>query len=411
MSKQIILEGSTVVSSAGTKYWGLVGGLGPKSTNNSNEVISAAGTIRNLKVIMLSAPGSGTSYQFNILKNGSAIGTPTVTISDTSTEGSDTSTNLSVSPGDDLVLQTISSGAVTTSYFKYTFEFEGTTAKETNLIGFFNSATVTQGSNQYGCLNGSVGIQTIAARATQMVAGAGTMKNLYVILKAAPGAGESISVELYVNGVASGVITTISGTSTSGSDTSNTKTVSAGDYVYYEVVTSAGCNTSAVPRWGITWLANTDGESLVMGGNADRNNKTVIEYNNLNGSGINWNATEANANVLGQANGNTVTISDLYVRLTDGAITSGDYTFTARKNGAATSLTAQITSRIANDTSNSFTIADGDLLALECLPSTGTLPSAVRRVGWGALMTVEAAAVSSTLTGVLSLTGISTLTF
>lgn len=74
-----------------------------------------------------------------------------------------------------------------------------------------------------------------------------TVKNLYVDLSAAPGgASDSWTITLYVNGSPSALTTTISVSATSGSDTSNSVSVAAGDIIYWRVVEAGTCNATKI---------------------------------------------------------------------------------------------------------------------------------------------------------------------
>lgn len=80
---------------------------------------------------------------------------------------------------------------------------------------------------------------------------AGTARNLYVNSNSAPGAGETYTITLRLNGANTSVTCTISGAAaTTCSDTSNTATVAAADRITFSVVASAGA--ANLPEMGMS---------------------------------------------------------------------------------------------------------------------------------------------------------------
>ena len=67
---------------------------------------------------------------------------------------------------------------------------------------------------------------------------AGTIKNMYVRLDAAPGASENVALTTRIDGVNKSLVVTITNTATSGNDTVNSENVSAGERVTIRAVTS-----------------------------------------------------------------------------------------------------------------------------------------------------------------------------
>ena len=77
----------------------------------------------------------------------------------------------------------------------------------------------------------------------------GTLQNLYVALDQNPGWGNSVTVTIYSNHggswASTGITVTISGSSTSGSDTSDTASISAGDEISMKVTMSGGSDNNS----------------------------------------------------------------------------------------------------------------------------------------------------------------------
>jgi hypothetical protein len=80
----------------------------------------------------------------------------------------------------------------------------------------------------------------------------GTFRNLYVDLNVAPGAGQTWTFALFVNGVASGVTCPINGAAAQTcSDTSNSVAISAGQGFSLRAVASSGTTAAADVDWAV----------------------------------------------------------------------------------------------------------------------------------------------------------------
>lgn len=106
-----------------------------------------------------------------------------------------------------------------------------------------------------GFAAGATGYMLGAGSATELVVSAsvpmaGTLKNLYVSLSAAPGAGQTVIATLRVNGLDTGVTCTIADSATSASDLTHTAAITAGQLWSVKTVYSAGA-ASSVPKGAI----------------------------------------------------------------------------------------------------------------------------------------------------------------
>lgn len=109
-----------------------------------------------------------------------------------------------------------------------------------------------------GSLTGTPGLE-VFNKAAWMVAG--TFRNLYIEIDTAPGSGNSWTFEIYKNGVASGVTLTISDASTSGSDTSNSVSTTAGDYFSLRVTSTGTPASSGGMVYSCEFESTNTGES------------------------------------------------------------------------------------------------------------------------------------------------------
>lgn len=101
---------------ADSTYYSVLGvdGTGASAYNSRKFVITSSGVIKNLRVNIATAPGTNNSHTITLYKNGTS--TPlAVTISGTSTSGSNTTDAVSVSAGDTISLFVSQSGTPTGS--------------------------------------------------------------------------------------------------------------------------------------------------------------------------------------------------------------------------------------------------------------------------------------------------------
>lgn len=223
--------------------------------------------------------------------------------------------------------------------------------------------------------------QTTESHNYMVIPTSGTIKKLRVELDGAPGAGKSYKFTLFLDGVAASLTVTISDTDTSGNDSANTVSVSAGQTVSIEVVPT-GTPTAVDDQFTMVFTGDTAKESVIMGntsGNAILN--ATNEFFGVVGGTSGGTLFEANTVQLIAGSG---TIKDFYVKLSIDPGTSPDaYKFTLRKNGVSQSLVVTITADnvAGNDTTNSFSVSPGDLVAIFYEPVNS--PSASPTVAWG----------------------------
>lgn len=393
--RQTIVGGYYNTLSIGTEYNSLFGGDNWFATEvNQEQIVSTAGTLKNLYVELNDSPGAGKSYTFTVRQNGAdpASGL-VVAIADTATSGSDTSNTISVSAGDRICLKCSGSNSPTARYARWSVDFEGSTANESLILG--RGDIVSKVDTEYNqvaasCITYESRWSTTENDHRQVCPTAGVIKNLYVNLTADPGTDpDAFRFTLRKGGVSTALTCTITANNTTGNDTANEVSVSAGDVLTFmcEPLNTPSSTTSRA-RWGMTFVATTNGESIILGGTHDDLPTAATEYNYL-GPGDNWNATEAECYQLSGA----CTLKNLYVLLS-GAPSSGDkYTFTVRQNGASpgSGLVVEIadTATTGNDTTNTISVSASDELDLMVEPYSN--PDA-QDAYWGLVCYVAAAA-------------------
>lgn len=364
-------DGLFLLDDTFTEYASIIGSHGWTTSNVwAEQIVSTSGKIKNLRVRLNDSPGAGTSYDFTLMVNG-APSALTLTISDAETSGADITHEVDVVAGDDISLRCDPTGTPTPRYAYWTSMFEGATAKESLILrGKYYSK---HDGIIYASISGGRDGNTVAENDSRQVCPtSGKIKNLYVKLSADPGtAPDAYRFTLRVNGVSSALTCTITADDTTGNDTEHEVTVSAEDVLTLMI---EPLNTpeefGPITYHGMTFVADIDGESIILGGTEDDLHDTNTEYTMLPANKRqDWRTTENSQATLGQL----CTLKKLYVLLSAAPGDGNSYDFTVRVAGGDGNLTVHIhdTDTTGNDLVNTDVIANDDLLALKCVP-TGT---------------------------------------
>lgn len=183
------------LATTGTNYLSIVGNQASNTTeSNKSLLIPSAGVISNFYMYLGGTPGTGASYTFTIRHstNGgssySAAGSPSnmsITISGSSTSGSDLSNTVAVAQGDLVDIQETesTSPAPTACHGYWAFTFTPTNVNETILPGY-SWSQLSNSTKNYVSLTGtdSASGSNIGVIFDQqiLIPSAGTIKNLYV---------------------------------------------------------------------------------------------------------------------------------------------------------------------------------------------------------------------------------------
>ncbi len=377
--QQILFGGnSDALNNAATEYNAVGTGTSWDATESSRtQVVGAAGTIDSLFVELSEDPGtSPDAYRFTLRVNGASPPNGlVVTITADDTTGSDVAHSVAVVVGDVISIQCepLETPSATPSA-QWSMRFTGTTAKESLLLGHLaTSNTVTRYT---GASTGGASSSTTEDDVRQVCPTAGTIKNLCVNLAEDPGTDpDGYRFTLRVNGASppNGLVVTITADAKTGSDTAHTVTVAAGDRLtlMFEPLNDPA-TTGIRTAFGMAFVADIDGESVMLGGSSNDLDNAATEYNLLFGcfGTTAWSATEADKQQLGQG----CVLRKFYVLLSAAPGAGNTYTFTPRVNAAspADGLVVAIagTDTTGNDTTHSIAVADGDNLALMCVPDS-----------------------------------------
>lgn len=328
---------------------------------------AGGGTISGLTVNLTTAPGAGTSWQFDILLNGTTVLT-TVTISGTSTTGTDVGVGGSFSQFDKIQLRSTPTGTPAgTGAIEWSFAM--TTSDNVSMVSSHTRTAPTYTGSLFAGLNVGASATIFTATAADYeapVPTAGTFKNAGFELTAAPTSG-SLTITLFVNGVATALAPSTS--ATSGRDTTNSVSVSAGDVVYWSVTWSGTPGATVPSTISVEFDPVTNGESILLNGCPTATSTTSTQFNFPAGSTQTYSGTESTR----QAVSGGATWYNFYVLLTTAPGVGTSIVHSIRKNASATgaiSVTIADTATTGSNTSTQLTSVAGDLFSMRYVPTT-----------------------------------------
>jgi len=215
----------------------MVFGSTDSSWNNSNDIretpLVVAGTIKNLRVALSSAPGSGRSRTFEVYKNQIATGL-TVTVADTSTTGFNGVTNVAFAIGDKLSIQNqnFNNPGDTEAFFGVVLE----TTVPGSAVSTVQTNSIDASSDEFFGLHGSNTSPQVSLSIIESLVGDSiTLNSFYAeVVNTLTGTGV-ITLDIMVNGVAQGLNLVINNSNQSRTDTSTTITLVDGDEIAWRV--------------------------------------------------------------------------------------------------------------------------------------------------------------------------------
>jgi len=353
-----------------TEYNSILGGTVWGVTEaNVHQLVSTDGYIKNLRVDIFNDPGAGNKYTFTVMLNGAPTAL-TLDISDAETSGSNMVNTVDVTGGDLISLQCDPDDYPDTVYVIWTTVFEGDNAKESLIMGGSTGA-LNNGATEYGQIMGVTTQYSVTENNfRQVIPTDGTLKNLYVLLSADPGTDpDAYRFTVRLNGASpgGGLVITITADDVTGNDLANDIDVVAGDVVTMMIEPLNGPSETPDAHWGMTFVADIDGESIVLGGCTDNLNDTNTEYNFITGyEGRVWNVIEVHTSSLGQV----CTLKKLHMLLSAAPGAGNDYDFAIRISGTNV-VTLQISDAETTGDSGglSDTVALDETVNLMCTPT------------------------------------------
>lgn len=367
--QQVLFAGiGTNLDTGAVRYSGISGGyVWSTSTTGMRQAISTPGYLDYLRIELSGAPDTGKSYTFVLLVNGAPTAL-TCTIADLNTSGSDLVNSVAVSPGDTVQLRCTPAGSPDAAAARWTMRFTGDNSRESLILG---TSECLNAANSWSPISQNLNLMSFTENdARQVCPTRGKIKNLYCVMAASPGGGaKAYTFTLRVNGINSALTCTIAGAATTANDTTHEVTVAAGDILTLGIVPVNSPDDLVYLAFGTTFLADIDGESLVLGGGSDNLNPAATEYKPLvtNSLGLSWNASESFLYQLGQA----CTLRKLYVLLSAAPDTGKSYTFMVRQASAPTALAVTIAdlATTGNNVADDVALIVGNEVAMQAAPT------------------------------------------
>lgn len=235
------------------------GSLTPQGANRRSSASSSvaqipmptAGTISDFYLYTNTAPGSGTSWDGTVYKNGSSTSLG-ATISDTATSANDTVDTVSVVAGDDIKIFETETGAAASSIRRFSMLFTPTTHGESVWGGAVDDTLPTTGTEYQGVVtNASLwGASSFEDSRANRVGATWDAKEFRVETTSSPGTGDTWTFTLRKNLADTALSFGISGSATSGSDT-GTVTFSSGDKMSQSVAVTGSPTSGRYARWSV----------------------------------------------------------------------------------------------------------------------------------------------------------------
>jgi len=233
------------------------------------------------------------------------------------------------------------------------------------IVGGFND-NLNPAATEYNCLMGGATWNATESNVYQVIPTGGTISGLLVKLSGNVAAASTYSFTLMVNSAPSALTVTIPAGAPTGSDWSNSVSVTAGQTVSLRS-TFTGAPGALLASWSAIWQPSIAGESIMLVNLLSSVGGTV--YGTTQGYTI-GNGTESSVQAPLPTAGN---FKKMYIVLsTDPGDPAGPdgYTLTPRINGANTTLTVTISAdnTTGNDTTHTVAGAAGNLLSIGIVP-------------------------------------------
>lgn len=283
---QYLVNGDSNSPSNGADRFNVVYGAGRSGWQSdetyANAVVPTAGKFKYLFVKAGSSPGSGNSFTFTLRVNG-ADSSLSVVLSDLETLVYAFG-DVSVAAGDLVCLKSSPASSPTTSDMNWVLGFEPTNYGETIMLPNSVSGVVTASSGRFLSMSGDTqGDTTNEFDASLVMPISGTFTGMRGYQINSPGAGNSRIYTLRKNGVNTSMTFTIADSATTGSTSSNSFTVAAGDKVSL-IIDEGGATSNTRIKVGVIFKPDNPDLFICSGGSPT--NMTVGPFYNHPTSGF-----------------------------------------------------------------------------------------------------------------------------
>lgn len=323
-----------------TEYNTIVGGFAWRVPETDRAVIvSTDGIFKQLRVKLDGFPGVGAHYDFTLMLNGVPTAL-TFGIADLETSGSNMINEITVSGGDSVSLQQDPDNTPIRVHATWSIVFESDNPFESLIMGGSDDQLNNAGIEYSTVMHSRVFYAPFEVNYRQVVPTTGRIKDLYVWLSEDPGnAPDAYRFTVRKGGASQALTVTINADDSTGSDLINSFEVIAGDVLTFMIEPLNGPATTPKANWGMTFEADVNGESILLGGSYQDLDRDAIEYNHLVHDPFNqWIPLENQRYLLGQV----CILKDLYVLLSVAPTPGESFQFTLRVNGGDTDLGVEI---------------------------------------------------------------------
>lgn len=375
----VIANTDTVMSSSATRYNSVtIQSSGVPWVSTIDETVTCLipfrCSISQLVVeLATTAPGSGKSFAFTIVKNGSDTAL-TCTVSGTSFEASDTTHSVIFEAGDTICIKSVPSGTPSApSNIRFSFIVDTLGRPEYFYFKTYGAPNATSryfSSVQHSGRGYTSHISFFHNKS--VFAQDATVTQMLIGLKTAPGVGKSFVFSLYKNTTeeASSQVT-ISGTDKTGSVTGLSIPFTVGDDL---ALSSLPSGTPAVDHVQTT---------VVVRPKVDGEYSSTSVSTNLGNTGTQWNrafcsvcVTNTDADDTKVKNicppNITMYLLGFYIKVSVAPGAGKSYAFTMRKNGVDTAVTFTLSdaNKTASDTTHQLNIESTDKISIKSVPAS-----------------------------------------
>ena len=346
--------------------------------------MDAAGTVRNLKVKLGTAPG-GTATRTVVFRKAGVDQAVTVSFGAADTFLSDTTNSFAVAAGDMLIFKFTATNTPAATTYTITWEQEHAgLSTSTYGIGAWPDVLGTSGTPIYAPLFSAGSWTTNADRATAVACIAGTVTSARFVLETAPGAGRTRTFVIQKNGTdqdgtggTPNTTITIADAAVTGSATFSLSVASTDLVRYKETAAGTPANTRA--SGSHTFTSTAPGTMCYSASPASAPTASSTTYGFPIGGDYTWSATESARELMGPVT--TMTVSGLYVSLTAAMGAGASHVYTLRKNAGDTAQTVTInaTQSSAGPSGGAIvTLTNADTFATKAVATLGSVNNVPR---------------------------------
>jgi len=357
-----------------------------------------SGTVSNLQVTLVTAPGAAVGYNFGFFYQTATSSLVCSIIGASATTCSDFTDTVSVVAGQDAQIVDSPVGSPTGSIASYSFDFTPANSGDTIVVSA-GSIPTTAAGYWYFPAGGSARSSASSTEAISYLipfAEGGTLDQFYFEQQQNNPTGGATTT-LRVNSATTTVTLSLTGTTKSGNDTTHSAAISTGQTADLVQVITNAYGSSDIFGFGLRFTATNPGDfplSYSSDGQQDSTNATRFIQTQ---GGTAPTATESSAQEVTDA----MNITALTVNLYTTPLTSK--TFTLRDNGANTSLGCTVTNPATTCSATGFVhVNRGDLLDTADVPS-GTAGASYLSISYIANTNPTAATQRNTLLGWIKL--------